>query len=126
MTPDQPRTTPRTDSETWYAEVEYGANPKTEQVVLAHFARQLERELDALKQKLEAMKIERDAWVDDALLRSRQLAEMRALLVEWRETELDSMDEEYEPWIESFTARVDAVLGADHSAGAGKPIKEEG
>jgi hypothetical protein len=33
-----------------------------------------------------------------------------ALLREWRATELDSMDEEFQPWLDSFTKRVDAVL----------------
>lgn len=33
-----------------------------------------------------------------------------ALLHEWLDTELDPEDEEYGPWMESFTARVEAVL----------------
>lgn len=32
------------------------------------------------------------------------------LLQEWLDTELDAQDEEYEPWLESFTARVKAAI----------------
>lgn len=45
------------------------------------------------------------------------LREAEAVLREWRATELDPMDEEFEPWLEQFTARVDALLsdsGGDH------------
>jgi len=43
----------------------------------------------------------------DTLSREEQAC---ALLREWLETELDSMDEEFEPWIESFTNRIHTVL----------------
>ncbi|MCR4300659.1 MAG: hypothetical protein NUV51_03540 [Sulfuricaulis sp.] len=47
-----------------------------------------------------------------ATLAGRQPSEPAAiaLLREWRATELDAQDEEYQPWMDSFTARVDAVL----------------
>ena len=38
-----------------------------------------------------------------------------ALLREWRATCLDGHDEEFAPWLDSFTARVDAVLSGEPS-----------
>ena len=37
----------------------------------------------------------------------------RRLLREWLRTELDPMDEEFAPWLESFTERVKKALGDD-------------
>lgn len=39
---------------------------------------------------------------------AREAAE--SLLREWLNTELDSMDEEFEPWVASFTERIEALL----------------
>ena len=50
---------------------------------------------------------------------SNDAQKFRSLLIEWRETELDSMDEEFEPWMESFTTRVDAALTKEPSNGQG-------
>jgi methionine synthase II (cobalamin-independent) len=44
-----------------------------------------------------------------------ELKSLRALLIEWRETELDYMDEEYQPWLDSFTARVNKALSGNKS-----------
>lgn len=38
------------------------------------------------------------------------------LLREWLNTELDSMDEEFQPWIDSFTARIKAALAAERKS----------
>lgn len=47
-----------------------------------------------------------------------------ALLREWRATAADCMDEEFEPWLEQFTKRVDAVLdSAPTSSGAPTEIE---
>ena len=35
-----------------------------------------------------------------------------ALLHEWQDTELDQQDEEFEPWLKSFTQRIDAIDAA--------------
>ena len=57
----------------------------------------------------------REHYIPDALeaenkrLRA-ELATAHELLREWRATELDSMDEEFQPWIDQFTARVDVAL----------------
>jgi hypothetical protein len=40
------------------------------------------------------------------------LEKAHALLREWLDTELDTMDEEFAPWIEQFTKRVKAALEA--------------
>ena len=37
-------------------------------------------------------------------------AELVAILRDWRATELDAMDEEFEPWMAAFTARVAAAI----------------
>ena len=41
---------------------------------------------------------------------ARREQKMRVLLQEWLTTEMDSMDEEYAPWIESFTRRIRVAL----------------
>ena len=42
----------------------------------------------------------------------RELAEAHALLREWLVTELDSLDEDFEPWVTSFTQRIHAAIDA--------------
>jgi hypothetical protein len=88
-------------------------------------ARQLERELSAaLKAKEEAdtrIKV-LEEWAEGpngvkwyiARLEEaeRDVRILSALLTEWREAELDYMDEEYQQWIDSFTARVSAAIDA--------------
>lgn len=40
---------------------------------------------------------------------SAALKEAMALLAEWKNTELDFMDDEFEPWIEQFTERINTL-----------------
>jgi len=46
---------------------------------------------------------------------ARREQKMRALLQEWLDTEMDSMDEAYEPWMSEFTLRVEEVLKEETS-----------
>jgi len=76
--------------------------PKSAFVVPLEFARQLERELTAAKDDLIVALFERNAAEARAL-------KAEALLREWLEAECDSEDEEYQPWVDSFTARIRAL-----------------
>ena len=53
-----------------------------------------------------------------------RLATMEGLLREWRNTELDNQDEEFEPWINSFTDRVNGVLNQTAAPSGGRPRLE--
>jgi hypothetical protein len=83
-------------------------------------------EMDRLRGELAAVHAQIEEYKAMAVARSEQLASalkakeeaerdaqsLRALLTEWSETELDYMDEEYQQWIDSFTARVSAAIDA--------------
>lgn len=49
----------------------------------------------------------------------------RTLLQEWLDTELDPQDEEYQPWMDDFTARVREAMCYPHAAPVGPDLIEQ-
>lgn len=72
--------------------------------------RQLERELAEAKARADHAAREYVEERKEHQETERENAALRELLAEWRATELDTEDDEYQPWMNQFTARVDALL----------------
>ena len=51
-------------------------------------------------------------YVQRAESAEARAGEAENLLKEWLATEMDSMDEEFETWLEQFTKRIETVLHA--------------